>query len=643
MSQNAQTLNAPENATRLLNAFFTASPAGLAILDSDLRYVQLNDTLAAMNGPSVAEHLGRSVREVLPHLAPAVEPILRQILATGNPALNIDVQGQTPAEPGVTRYWIASYFPLPGQQGNRAGVGAIVVEDTARRRAEDAHRHSGAEYRAIVESAAYGIYRSNLDGRFVTVNPAMVQMLGYDTEADVLALDLARDVYVRSEQRLELIERLGDAERVQGQEAEWKRADGHRITVRLSGRPVRGADGTLLGFEMMAEDVTEQRVLEQALRQSQKMETIGQLTSGIAHDFNNLLTLILAHAELIDQMVPATSTELRYELQQVQGAARRGAELVHKLLGFSRRERLARSLVDAASWVEEAVGTIRRLLPSNIEIDCDASLGAGVIHADPGSLEQILMNLATNARDAMPQGGRLHLDVYRTRLDEEDRPLHAWIQPGAYVCVAVSDTGRGMDEQTSARVFEPFFTTKPPGVGTGLGMAMVYGLVKQHEGFVHLYSALGHGTTVKVYLPLAEGGSGSTTAVEGQDQLPGGTETLLVVEDDARLRTVAARLLEKVGYQVLVAADGREALQRYRVHESKIALVITDVMMPKLTGLELFRALREFKPEVRVMFNTGYPALELREASERDPRVAFLTKPWTASEFLQHVRALLDQ
>ncbi|MGH9894284.1 MAG: PAS domain-containing protein, partial [bacterium] len=251
-----------------LNAFFIAAPAGLAILDHKLRYVQLNETLATMNGVPLNAHLGRSVREVLPALAPTLVPILTTILATGEPTLNIEVTGETPAEPGIMRYWLASYFPVPGVAGEPGGIGAIVVEDTARRRAEQGRRRSGEQYQAIVENATYGIYGSSLDGRFLKVNPALVRMLGYETEAEVLALDIGRDVYAKAEQRLVLIEQFRDSERIQGVEAEWRRRDGHTILVRLSGRPVHGERGELLGFEMMAEDVTEQRALELALRQA---------------------------------------------------------------------------------------------------------------------------------------------------------------------------------------------------------------------------------------------------------------------------------------------------------------------------------------------------------------------------------------
>ena len=408
-----------------------------------------------MNGRSVAEHLGKPVREVLPAIAPTLEPLLGRILETGEAALNIEVTGETPAQPGITRFWRASYVPLASD-----GIGAIVVEDTARRHAERALRRSGADYRAIVEQATYGIYRSSLEGRFLKVNPALVAMLGYDSEAQVLALELDRDLYVDAAQRARNIELARTLERISGVQVQWKRRDGHHITVRLSGRAVRSeGGGDLKGFEMMAEDVTEQRTLERALQQAQKMETIGRLTSGIAHDFNNLLTVILAQGNLMAKALPDATPEVRRDLQELTDAARRGAELVHRLLGFSRHETLDLRPLSVPEWIREELHTLRRLLPATIEIRCDTEPAAGVVEADSGALEQILLNLATNARDAMSDGGTLHLDVRRTRLDAEDRPLHAWVQPGVYVCLAVSDTGAGMDRQTQARVFEPFFTT----------------------------------------------------------------------------------------------------------------------------------------------------------------------------------------
>ena len=625
-----------------LNAFFTAAPAGLAILDGSLRYVQLNETLAFMNGRSVAEHLGKSVREVLPELALRLEPTLERILATGERALNIEVTGETPAQPGVTRYWMASYFPLSSTSGELQRLGAIVVEDTDRRRAEQARRRSGAEYRALVDNAAYGIYRSSLDGRFLKVNPALVAMLGYESEAEVLALDLARDVYANPDTRRPLIERFRDAQRVQGVEVEWQRKDGHRIVVRLSGRPVRGEQGDLLGFEMMAEDVTEQRALEHALRQAQKMETVGQLTSGIAHDFNNLLTVILTQARLATEAVPDDRPDLRRDLDDLAEAARRGADLVQKLLGFSRSSQLNLQPLSLIEYLREMIDTLRRLLPATIELEFDADPEGAVVEADAGAVQLILLNLATNARDAMPHGGTVHIELRRTRLDAEDRPLHAWVEPGPYACIAVSDTGVGMDRQTLARVLEPFFTTKPPGVGTGLGMAMVYGLVKQHKGFVHLYSEPGQGTTVKLYLPLAYREAVQPMAERADQTLPGGTESVLVVEDDPSLRAVAERLLKKVGYRVVTAADGVEGMEAYRLHRSEIALVITDVVMPKAGGFDVYNDVRRVSRSTKVLITSGYAASVHRKVAAGDANVAFVTKPWTVSELLTQVRTLLD-
>jgi len=636
-----------------LDAFFTTAPAGLAILDRELRYVQLNETLALMNGRPVADHLGHSVREVLPAIAATLEPMLQSILDTGEPVLNIELSGETPAQPGVTRYWRASYFPLAargrGAKNGAGGIGAIVVEDTPRRHAERALRRSGADYRAMVEQATYGIYRSSLEGRFLKVNPALMTMLGYDSEAQVLALELDRDVYVEPGARDRVIEQAAGLDRITGTEVQWKRQDGHRIIVRLSGRVVKSEKGDVKGFEMIAEDVTEQRTLERALQQAQKMETIGRLTSGIAHDFNNLLTVILAQSNLIAKALPAEpAAELRRDLAELTDAARRGAELVHRLLGFSRHEILDLRPLSAPEWVREELHTLRRLLPATIEIQCNAEPEAGVVEADAGALEQILLNLATNARDAMPRGGTLYLDVRRTRLDAEDRPLHAWVEPGSYVCIAVSDTGAGMDAETQARVFEPFFTTKPVGVGTGLGMAMVYGLVKQHKGFVHMYSEVGQGTTVKVYLPLAleQPVPGDARAAGQVETLPGGTEAILLVEDDLHLRTVAQRLFEKVGYRVFAAADGAEGLASYRARARELDLVITDLVMPKASGHTLYQAIRaeqgSGKP-VKVLFTSGYPAPDFRESLAGDPNVAFVTKPWTASELLRQIRTLLER
>jgi len=378
---------------------------------------------------------------------------------------------------------------------------------------------------------------------------------------------------------------------------------------------------------MTAEDAAAQLARERALKQAEKMETIGRLTGAIAQQFNELLTAILTRAAALAQSGPPSR-----DLDALKETAQRGAEQALRKL---------QPLV-LTEFVRDALDAVRRGLPAGIDVQFEADEDAGVIEADPAAVKQILLHLVTNARDAMPRGGTLHVEVRRARLGAADRPLHAWVEPGSYVSVALSDTGVGMDARTLARVFEPFFTTKPVGVGTGLGMSMAYGLVKQHRGYLHLYSEVGQGTTVKVYFPAVRARGVPEAAAEADEPLPGGTETILLVEDDQTMRLAAQQLLSKVGYRVVTAVDGQNGLDAYRAHRAALNLVITDVVMPKLSGFDLYQAIRGESRGVRVLFMSGFPAPNFRKTVGQDPRVAFVTKPWTASELLAQVRQLLE-
>src|SRR5436189_840019 len=388
---------------------------------------------------------------------------------------------------------------------------------------------------------------------------------------------------------------------------------------------------------MTGEDVAAQLARERALKQTEKMETIGRLTGAIAQQFNELLTAILARSTALAQTLPSNR-----DLDALKETAQRGAELAQRLLGFSRHRVLDLQPLILTEFVREALDRLRRQLPANIEVQFEADEDAGVVEADPAAVKQILLHLVTNARDAMPKGGTLHVEVRRARLDAADRPLHAWVEPGSYVSIALSDTGVGMNAQTLARVFEPFFTTKPVGVGTGLGMAMAYGLVKQHRGYLHLYSEVGQGTTAKVYLPAVRDRGMSELEAATEAALPGGTETILLVEDDPTMRAAAQQLLSKVGYRVVTAVDGQQGLDAYRAHRATLHLVITDVVMPKLSGFELYEVIRGESRGLSVLFMSGFPAPNFRKTVGKDPAVAFVTKPWTASELLAQIRRLLE-
>jgi PAS domain S-box-containing protein len=511
----------------------------------------------------------------------------------------------------------------------------------AQLRTEDTRVVADETYRSLTDGALYGIYRSSVDGRFLTVNPALVETLGYQSQAELLGVDMARDVYARPEERRHLIDSYENKVRIEGQEVEWRRKDGSQITVRLSGRPVRNRAGQVECFEMMVEDVTERRTLEAQLRQSQKMEAVGQLTGGIAHDFNNILTIILANADLLEVDLPRGRPDLRAVLNETKTAAHRGAALIKKLLGFSRRSKLEMKSVDLAKLVGDMSGMLRRVLPENVDVELVADSPIENAQADPGAVEQILLNLATNGRDAMPDGGRLTIEVRPDWLDEGYHAHHPWVEPGKYVSITVSDTGKGMDEATRERIFEPFYTTKPPGQGTGLGLAMIYGLVKQHKGHIHVYSEIGRGTTVKIYIPVATESLKVALPVCEEDGPLGGSERILVVEDELSIGRATRRALESHGYRVLLARDGEEALEIVREHGSTIDLIISDLVMPRLGGRQLYEALKVEGLCANVMFASGYSQRDIVECAELEQDVPFLHKPWTIVELLRAVRQAL--
>jgi signal transduction histidine kinase len=392
-----------------------------------------------------------------------------------------------------------------------------------------------------------------------------------------------------------------------------------------------------------AAELAERRWLESQLRQAQKLETIGQLAGGIAHDFNNVLAVILANTELLASALPPERADLKAGLAKVQEAARGGATMVRGLLGFSRRAELNFATLDTREVVATLAQMVRPILPDNVELRVAAPPEPCPVRADSGALQQILLNLVTNARDAMARGGTLTIAVAPAPTRGAFPEAVPWVDPEAYYCVAVSDTGTGMDQATVERIFEPFFTTKAAGSGTGLGMAMVYGLTKQHGGFVHVYSELGVGTTVKVYVPRSPDVLPGLAAEAGERaELVGGSETILLVEDKEELRSTTRRVLERLGYTIIEAGDGEAGLAAYTAHRGGIGLVLSDVLMPKGGGPELYRAVRAIEPTARFLFTSGYTEGDIERRSLLEPGVRFVAKPWTIGELARQVRAALD-
>ncbi len=453
-------------------------------------------------------------------------------------------------------------------------------------KARAALRASQASYGTLVEHAPVGIYRSTPQGKVLSVNAAVVRMLGYDSAAEVLRLDMARDVYADPAERQRLVDRDTYTDRQYDDvEATWKRKDGHLLTVQLSVRAVRNGTGHVEYYETFVRDVTDQRRLQQQLLQSQKMEAVGRLAGGIAHDFNNLLTVITSYSDLLLEDL-GTDDPKRSDVEQVRKAADGAAALTRQLLAFSRQQVVEPRVVSLNAVVESLQKILRRVLGEDVDLATTPGPDLGAVRADVGQLEQVLMNLAVNARDAMPTGGKLTIETGNVEHDPAFARGKGAAAVRQFVMLAVTDTGVGMDEATKARIFEPFFTTKAPGKGTGLGLATVYGIVQQSGGFIWVYSEPGHGTTFKIYLPRVDAPAESAV-VAAVGPVARGTETVLLAEDSAAVRAVARQVLERQGYTVLEAPDGELALHLAQRHSGPIHLLLTDVVMPGMSGRQL--------------------------------------------------------
>jgi two-component system, cell cycle sensor histidine kinase and response regulator CckA len=461
----------------------------------------------------------------------------------------------------------------------------ICSFNAALRSAEEGLRRSEINFRSLVTNAPYGICRCDSAGNFLDVNPALISVLGYESAAEILGRNLA-GFYPDSQQWFTVADNFRLMRPFNGLLAEWSRKDGTLVGVRLSGRSIRG-DREALFYELYAEDITEQRALEQQIRQYQKMEAVGRLAGGIAHDFNNLLTVISGYSEfLLEALGP--DPQLRIPAQEIASAANRATSLTRQLLAFSRKQMLTPKVLDLNAIVTENFRMLDRVIGEDVELAVFPGADLGMVKADPGQIEQVIMNLAVNARDSMPHGGKLTIETSNVSLDETHARLHGVVEPGEYVVLCVRDTGIGMDSETQSHIFEPFFTTKGP-KGTGLGLSTAYGIIKQSGGYIWVYSEPGKGTSFKVYLPRVTD-TGEAVVVYpsiAAAKVQRGNETILLVEDEDNLRNMAKLYLESEGYTVLEAPDGAAAIQLANAHPGLIHLLLTDVIMPGMNGREL--------------------------------------------------------
>ncbi len=516
----------------------------------------------------------------------------------------------------------------------------ICSFNAALRSAEDALRRSEINFRSLVTNAPYGICRCDSAGNLLDVNPALISILGYEFAADLLRRNLA-SFYVDSQQWFTVADNFRLMRPFNGLMTEWSRKDGTVIGVRLSGRSIRG-DRDALFYELYAEDVTEQRSLEQQLRQSQKMEAVGRLAGGIAHDFNNLLMVISGYCEFLLERA-GSDPQLRGPAQEIANATHRATSLTRQLLAFSRKQLLTPKVLDLNAIVTESFRMLNRVISENVELSMVPAAGLGMVKADPGQIEQVIMNLAVNARDSMPHGGKLTIETSNVSVKESSARLHGAIEPGEYVMLCVRDTGIGMDFETQSHVFEPFFTTKGPR-GTGLGLSTVYGIVKQSGGYIWVSSELGKGTSFKVYLPRVTGAGEAVVlyAPIAAADVQKGNETILLVEDEQNLRNMGKIYLESEGYAVLEAPDGAAAIQIANAHPGPIHLLLTDVIMPGMNGRVLASNLSLLRPGIKVLYMSGYTENAIGHNGTLDAGVILLQKPFTLPTLKATVREVLD-
>ena len=628
-----------DSETRYRRLFETAKD-GILILDFKTGQIaDVNPFLIEMLGYTHGEFVGKKLWEIGPFKDISASRSAFSELQTKGVIRYEDLPLETKDGRRINVEFVSNVYPVDGTQVVQCNIRDI----TERVRAEAALKISETHHRSVFEGAVHGIYRGTLDGRFLDVNPALVAMLGYSSAEEVLKLSVSQDVFAEPEEGLRLLHKWQLTAEIE-EEVQWKRRDQRRIAVRLSGRVLRTENQRAAGVEVIAEDVTERRALEEQLRQAQKIEAVGQLAGGMAHEFNNYLGIVLGYSDLLLEEAGATEG-LRRNVAEIKAATQRAASVTRQLLALSRRQVLEPKVLDVNAVVWETHKLLRRLIPGNIDLVPVLEPNLQPVKVDPAQIQQILINLVVNARDAMPEGGKVVIETANVELDKEYAGRHIEVQPGSYVMLAVSDDGPGIDAQTQARIFEPFFTTKGEGKGTGLGLSTVYGIVRQSGGHITVESALREGTRFRIYFPPAA--VSELKLVEEtppiQTEVLAGTETVLVVEDEPALCRLISVSLEKRGYTVLAAEDGTEAIRILENNRDDIDLVVSDIMMPKLNGLELREKAILVRPDLRFLFISGYAEDTIGRTAHLPQDAGYLEKPFLPIELARKVRTLLNE
>jgi two-component system cell cycle sensor histidine kinase/response regulator CckA len=611
---------------------------GIALIGLDGRIITANTALATMLGRERDALAGLSVNDYAHADHAADERALLDATLAGERD-HYGLEMRYTAHDGGT-VWANVAASLVRDVGSRPRFVITMIEDvTPRKAAQEAVREGEERYRELFENASDVVFTVDEQARFTTVNAAAERLTGYPAD-QMIGASIA-DLFTPECRELAMGQL---ASKIVGQPAathEWtiRANDGRELVIEVACAPVR-ARGRIVGVQGIARDLSERKELEQQLRQAQKMEAIGRLAGGIAHDFNNLMTAIMGYSELALQRLEA-APETHRDLEEIQKAADRATRLTRQLLAFSRKQVLQPARIDLNDVVGDMEKMLGRVIGADVEIRTRFQTDLGGVEADRSQLEQVLLNLAVNARDAMPDGGTLSIETANVDVDGYSVAEPGVVPAGQYVVLTVTDTGSGMDEATCARVFEPFFTTKEIGKGTGLGLATVYGIVKQSGGFITVDSEPGQGSVFRIFLnrlaPTAAAGCGARAAA-----VRAGSETILLVEDDDAVREIAVGILERNGYRVLAARDGVDALRELRENGADVDLLLTDVVMPRLSGSALAERLTAERPPLKVLFMSGYADDAIENDGTIRPGTDFIQKPFTASMLAAKVRDVLD-